>query len=124
MRETGRLDLIRDAQLRSDLVSYFERTQEQFFQELSDWLDVREALIAEYNEYWIFSASDTVSSVFQGSGDLDYTFDWPALTGDRAAMTIAVRYSGLAAVTARRAGSLLEANAELGRSIDVVLSAR
>ena len=124
LRETGRLDLIQNVEVRSEMVAYFERTQEQFVQELSDWLSVRELLIAELNEYFVMSGSDTLRTVWPTPPDLTLTVDWPALRVDRVVVAIAARYSGLATVTANRAASLLQANSSLGALIDGELDDR
>ncbi|MDH3208744.1 MAG: hypothetical protein OEO79_19255, partial [Gemmatimonadota bacterium] len=95
LRETGRLDLIQNVEVRSEVVAYFERTQEQFVQELSDWLSVRELLIAELNKHFVISGSDTLRTVWPTPPDLTFGVDWPGLRSDRVTLSIVTRYSGL-----------------------------
>ena len=124
LRETGRLDLIQNDAIRSEMVAYFERTQEQFVQELSDWLRVRELLIAELNEYWMISGSETLQTVWPTPPDLTIGLDWPGVVGDRSVTMIATRYSGLGIVAAGRAESLIEVNSALATLIEDELNAR
>jgi hypothetical protein len=124
LRETGRLDLIPNEAIRAEMVAYFERTQEEFVQELSDWLVVREMLIAELNEYWMVSGPEALQTVWPTPPELSISLDWPGVVADRSMTMIAVRYSGLGVVTAEGAESLIEANSALAALIEDELNAR
>jgi len=101
LRDSGRLDLIRDDEIRVALVQYFEQVQVQLVQQFSDWLAVREHVITQLNPHARPSAPSSLRST--GPREYDPNWAWDEIRADDELMMLLIRYGGLASDIAAQA---------------------
>lgn len=121
LRDGGRLGLIRDDGLRNQVVAYFEQEQEAWVQQLSDWLKVREDVIARLSLHGRPLApadlARTIPATSSGLPGFDPNWAWDEIRTDDNLMVLLTRFGSLAGQLSRVSGSLTAKSAALSTSL-------
>jgi hypothetical protein len=121
LREAGRLALIRDEELRAQIVNYYERDQPSF----ADWASARWSARLEFFEaiydYVLFPRSETPDRAWPVTGPVRLVVPWSEITRDPQVYNRISGFGASATVLRWTGDALLEGNLELRASIEAAL---
>jgi len=122
LRDGGRLGLIEDDGLRNEIVRYFELGQEAWAQQFSDWVIVREYVIARLSLHGRPLAppnlATTVRTLPDGAPGYDPNWDWQAIRADDELMMLLLRFGVLARALSENVATLIAMNSALSNSLE------
>jgi hypothetical protein len=118
LRDTGRLALIHDAEVRRGVVSYYDDQQRAFVRMLSAWTDLRESVLSLLAAHTRVSTTGDITEIPRpGAAALRFNADWQELRADDELMAFLVRFGGMAASLSVMAEDLIRSNSALSSSI-------
>jgi hypothetical protein len=121
LRDGGRLGLIEDDGLRNEIVRYFELDQEAWAQQFSDWVMVREYVIARLSLYGRPLAPPNLATTVRmtdGAPGYDPNWDWQAIRADDELMMLLLRFGVLARALSENVRNLIAVNTVLSTSLE------